>query len=62
MTLIGKIITRGSHFFQSFKTDHTKKLLELDQLDQKMAAQQKKERQSEMIPFALTNRTFIKFW
>lgn len=62
MTLIGKIITRGSRLLKSFKTDHTKKLLELDQLDQKMAAQQKKERQSDIIPFALTNRTFIKFW
>lgn len=62
MTLIGKIITRGSHLLQSFKTDHTKKLLELEQLDQKMAAQQKKERNTDSMPFALTNRTFIKFW
>ncbi len=62
MTFIGKVIKSGSHFLQSFKTDHTKKLLELEQLDQKMAAQQKKERNTDSMPFALTNRTFIKFW
>ncbi len=61
MALIHKIIKGGSNFLNSIKTDNRKDLLDLERLEKKIDEQQKQEKKSR-VPFAITNRMFVKFW